>query len=130
MSFSEQTKVLATTVAAAAALAVLVTHLQGPAKEVVKRGLVDKLETVGRPTTSAKATDISSDDDTYDFIIIGGGKVFGRILCDALQLCIPLKRYRWISSCIASFGTPRFQGAVTRSWGQVRNLSYQKEIGL
>ena len=92
MSLSEQTKLLATTVAGAAALAFLITRLQGPAEEVVKRGLVDKLENVGRLSASATAAEKSFEDNTYDFIIIGGGKLSHCILRNGLPSCNPVKK--------------------------------------
>jgi hypothetical protein len=58
----------------AAALVLLASRLRGPAEQVVKRGLVDNPERVGKPSNGATASGKQPQDSfEYDFIIIGGG---------------------------------------------------------
>lgn len=111
MSLSEQTKFLAAIVAGTVGLVFLVSRLQGTAEEAVKRGLVDKPETVGKPVTSATVLDEPSEDDTYDFIIVGGGKLSYLIIHGKLHTN-SLNRHRGISPCVTSFGALRLQSAV------------------
>jgi hypothetical protein len=74
MAWSPEAKRAVAAAAGVAALALLFTRLRGPAEQVVKPGLVDDPERVGKPTSGTATSEKQRDDDfEYDFIIIGGG---------------------------------------------------------
>ncbi|QRW12253.1 GMC oxidoreductase [Ceratobasidium sp. AG-Ba] len=73
MSLSPEAKRLAVAAAGAAALALLAARLRGPAEQIVKRGLVDDPEKVGKLVGVAAANKLLGEEHEYDFIIGGGG---------------------------------------------------------
>lgn len=74
MSLSPEAKQLAAAAAGAVVLALLVKNLKGPAEQVVKRGLVDSPEKVGKPSSGSASLNTQWEDEyEYDFIIVGGG---------------------------------------------------------
>jgi hypothetical protein len=79
MSISPELRRVAFTAAGAVVVAMAAAHLYQPAEEVIKKGLVDDLEQVGKlaATTDAQAKQEETDEDpfAYDFIIIGGGRL-------------------------------------------------------
>jgi hypothetical protein len=77
MSLSPEMKRVALTATGAAFIALIVAHIGQSVEQVVKRGLVDNPERVGKPVKSdnesATLNQAEEDEFTYDFIIIGGG---------------------------------------------------------
>ncbi|KAG9117710.1 hypothetical protein FRC07_007326, partial [Ceratobasidium sp. 392] len=73
MSLSPEAKRLAVAAAGAAVLALIAVRLRGPAEQLVKRGLVDDPEQIGKPVDEADTTKKPLEDEyEYDFVIVGG----------------------------------------------------------